>query len=403
MNKIRTGDLKLVQELNRSIILNVIREHGPISRSEIAKRYEISATTVASAIQELIKGGFVCEMGEGVSNGGRKPIMVKLASDRLYLIGVSISNSSIDIAQMDLEANISRKQTRPIQSLIGDELIAVILSEIEAFLLHCPSSEKCLGISITTPGLVDRDSGILYYNSKLRLEKINFKEIVESRFNIKTWVENDLNATVLAEKKFGPYGKIQNMIYVSISDGVGAGIFFHDILLRGASGGAGELGHIVVDRNGIRCECGSSGCLENYISWSAIYSRIIASTTRGRQTAIMELADHDISRVTPDIFRRAVEMDDPLALDLTDEISEFLGLGLVNLIHLFNPEILIIGGQIGSNNTRLIENVKKYVSVHALPILRDLKVCHSTLGENTNLLAAASIILEEVFHFSLAN
>lgn len=93
------------------------------------------------------------------------------------------------------------------------------------FLENCPSTGKCLGISIIVPGVIDKDLGIVYFNSKLRLEHINLKAIVESRFNIKTWLENDLNATVLAQKKFGPYGKVQNLIYVSISDGVGAGIF----------------------------------------------------------------------------------------------------------------------------------------------------------------------------------
>lgn len=403
MNKIRTGDQKLVQELNRSIILNVIREKGPISRSEIAKHYGISATTVASAIQELIRDGYVCEMGEGASNGGRKPIMLKLASDRLYLIGVSVSNSSIDIARMDLEAKISRKQSRPVQALYGEELVAAVLSEIERFLQGCPDTGQCLGISIIIPGVIDKDLGIVYFNSKLKLEQISLKAIIESRFNIKTWLENDLNATVLAQKKFGPYGKVQNLIYVSISEGVGAGIFFHDILLRGGNGGAGELGHTIIDRNGIRCECGSSGCLENYISWPAVYSRIIASATRGRKTAIMDLAEGDIARVTPEMFNQAVKMQDPLAVDLTDEISGYIGHGLVNLINLFNPEILILGGQIGSSNPRLLENVQKFVSSHALPILRDLKICPSTLGEEANLLAAASIILEDIFHFSLAN
>ncbi|AJY77742.1 transcriptional regulator [Paenibacillus beijingensis] len=380
----------------------MIREHGPISRSEIAKRNGISPTTVASATQELMKEGYVCEVGAGASNGGRKPILLKLASDHLYLIGISVSNFMIEIAQMNLEANISRRSARPVRSLSGDELIEAILSDIALFLQQCPPREQCIGISLITPGVVNSESGTLYFNSKLHLENIPFKQLIETRFGIKTWVENDLNAMVLAEKRFGPYGKCKNMIYVSVADGVGAGIFFHDILLRGGVGGAGELGHTIVDRNGIRCECGNVGCLENYVNWPAVYSRIFASVTRGKPSVIMDLAEGDITRITPAIFKEAIQKHDPLAVDLADEISSFLGLGMVNLINLFNPEIVIIGGSVCVDNNRVIENVRKYVASHALPVLRNLPIRQSTLGKDADLIAAASILLQDIFHFSLA-
>lgn len=402
MGKIRTGDLKLVQELNRSIILNMIREHGPISRSEIAKRNGISPTTVASATQELMKEGFVCEIGAGASNGGRKPILLKLASDHLYLIGISITNVLVEMAQMNLEAAISRRTARPVQSMSGDELIEAILDDIESFLQQCPPREQCIGISIITPGVVNTESGTLYFNSKLHLENIPFKQLLETRFGIKTWVENDLNAMVLAEKKFGPYGKFKNMIYVSVADGVGAGIISHDLLLRGGVGGAGELGHTVVDRNGIRCECGNAGCLENYVNWPAVYSRILAGVTRGKPSVIMDLAEGDITQISPAIFKEAIRRLDPLAVDLADEISGYLGLGLVNLINLFNPEIVIIGGKLCVDNDRVIENVRKYVSAHALPVLRDLPIRQSSLGKDADMTAAASILLQDIFHFSLS-
>jgi predicted NBD/HSP70 family sugar kinase len=150
----RTGDLKLIQELNRSIILRTIRHYGPISRSEIAKKNKISPTTVTAAVKELIRQGLVYEDGIGVSTGGRKPVLVRFSSDSKFIIAVAITNSSIKVAEMNLEAKVRRQM----------------------------------------------------------------KEMVEKQFKLKTWLENDANAIALAEKRFGAYRKFKNLIYITIGD-----------------------------------------------------------------------------------------------------------------------------------------------------------------------------------------
>ncbi len=403
MDKIRTGDLKLIQELNRSIILNMIREHGPISRSEIAKRNKISPSTVASAVQELINEGFVREVGTGASSGGRKPIMVKFSPDNRFLIGVSISNSMISVAQINLEAKIHRKKELPHHMLHGETVINRTLDLIEQFLSECPDLDKCIGISVTVPGIVDATLGVIRYNPKLRLRNVYLTHIIESRFNIKTWLENDANAIVLAEKKFGKYSKHKNLFYIKIGDGVGAGIVYNDTILRGGRGGAGEFGHTSVDRSGIRCECGNIGCLENYVSWPAVYSRILSSITLGRTTSIMEMAHNDISQITPAVFKAALQNGDRLAKDIAEEVAAYLGAGVVNLVNLFNPEVIILGGNLVGDNELLMERVKAYVSQHAMSILADeLVICTTSLGEDPELVGAASVLLQDVFRFSLS-
>jgi predicted NBD/HSP70 family sugar kinase len=405
MQQSRTGDLKLIQELNRSIILNMIRRNGPISRSELAKRNKLSPSTVASAVNELLQAGLVCENGTGSSSGGRKPIMVSFSPNNHILVGIVVSNFGITIAEINMEATIRRsiKITPEEGSFFGKIVIDIILDSLEKFLLDCVL-DKCVGISIIVPGIVDARHGIIHYNSKLKLENVPIKEEIESRFQIKTWIENDMNAIVLAEKKFGDFSKYQNLIYILVGGGVGAGVIINDSVLRGSRGGAGEFGHTSVDRTGIPCECGNRGCIENYISWPAIRSRIMerAKTDHSSATNNGWLRDLKAAEITPDDFLGAVEAGDHLANTIMENIVTYMGVGLVNLVNMFNPDIIILGGEMIGSKGILLGRLKEYIKRHALGFSTEgLQIYSSSLGENAPLVGAASVLLEEYFRFSL--
>jgi predicted NBD/HSP70 family sugar kinase len=398
----RTGDLKLIQELNRSIILNTIRKHGPISRSEIAKMNKISPTTVATAVQDMIKEGFVDELGAGVSNGGRKPIMVSFAPNNFYLISVSISNSIIEAAHVNLEAKILSRKSLAVKQLYGEEVIQAAIGLIDQLNEEYMELNKCIGISVAVPGIVDHKEGIVRYNSKLQLQNIAIKDILAERYGVKVWVENDMNAIVLAEKQIGNR-HYSDMIYVTVGDGVGAGIIINDAVLRGKNGGASEFGHTSVDRSGIRCECGNYGCLENYISWPAVYGRIVTSISRGRHSILAPTGEPPL-QLTPEMFHEAVLQGDTLAVDITEEIAGYLGPGLVNLINLFNPEAIILGGELILEDNMLFERVHSYVAKHALTLNSGpLQIVTSSLGKDAKLVGAASMLLQDFFRFSLSS
>jgi len=398
----RTGDLKLIQELNRSIILKTIRHYGPISRSEIAKRNKISPTTVTAAVRKLLKQELVREDSMGVSSGGRKPILVRFSPESRFIIGVAITNSSIKIANINLEAKVRKQKIFPIYNLVGKSFVDYLLKSIGQFLEEYSDLTKCIGISIISPGIINVDIGIIYENTKLKLKNIPLKEMVEKRFKLKTWLENDANAIALAEKQFGAYRKFKNLVYVTIGDGVGAGIIVNGSIVRGCSGGTGEFGHTSIDRNGIYCDCGNRGCLENYINWPAIYSKVLSSVVQGKHTMMLELAKGDINRVTPSIFRYALKKDDQLAKEIMEEASGYLATGIVNLINLLNPDIIIFGGKVAYDNHFLLSRVKKLVFKQAMDILTNkLKICSTSLGENFRMTAAATIPLQEIFHFSV--
>jgi len=400
----RTGDLKLIQELNRSIILRTIRHYGPISRSEIAKKNKISPTTVTAAVKELIHQGLVYEDGVGVSTGGRKPVLVRFSSDSKFIIAVAITNSSIKIAEMNLEAKVCRQKVFPVYNLTGKLVIDYLLKSIGQFLEEYSDLTKCIGISIISPGIINVDKGIIYENTKLKLKNIPLKEMVEKQFKLKTWLENDANAIALAEKRFGAYRKFKNLIYITIGDGVGAGIIVNGSIFRGCRGGAGEVGHTSIDRNGIPCDCGNTGCLENYISWPAICAKVLSSVVQGKPTMMLELVKGDINRVTPSIFRDALKKNDQLAKEIMKDTAAYLATGMVNLVNLLNPDIIILGGKVAYDNQFLLSQVKKLVFQKALNILTDkLEICPTSLGKDFRVIAAATIPLQEIFHFSISS
>jgi N-acetylglucosamine repressor len=397
----RTGDLKLMQELNRSIVLDTIRQLGPISRVGIAKKINLSPTTVTSAVSELIHEGLVCEKGIGNSSGGRKPILLRFNPDSHFLIGVSIRTSSITIAEMNLEANIKRKKVyAPIE---GQNITSYITNFIEHFMRDTESIDKCIGISIITQGIVDSTNGIIRYNPKLKIKNVNIKDLIEKQFGLPVWLDNDSNAYIIAEKTFGPYNTYQNMLYIEIGEGVGAGIVVNGSIYRGNNGGAGEFGHTSIDRGGIPCECGNIGCLENYVGWSAVYSRIITSLMSGKQSIMSELVNGNITQITQSIYSKAIQYEDQLAVSILDETINYLARGIVNFVHLVNPEVIILGGEVVFDNPIFITKISSHVNEYAFDILSDgLEIKQASLGKEFEMVGAASVLLQDKFQFTLS-
>ncbi|OAS82510.1 ROK family transcriptional regulator [Metabacillus litoralis] len=398
----RTGDLKLIQELNRSIILDTIRLQGPISRSDIAKLNKLSPTTVTSAVSELIQEGLVYEDGIGHSSGGRKPILVRFSPDSKFLIAISIRNSFITIAEMNLEAKVKQKEIHSTNGYSGDDVINYLLDLIETFLNSSINKDLCIGISVITQGIVNSSKGVIRYNAELKLKNVPLKDLLEQRFNKKSYLDNDTNAYLLAEKNFGLYNLNQNMIYITQGDGVGAGLLVNGSIYRGHSGGAGEFGHTSIDRGGFRCECGNIGCLETYVSWPAIFSRILSSLSSGKSSGMLEKVNGKMTEITPAIFSEALQEHDELAIKLAEETVSYLSASIVNLVHLFNPEVIIIGGEVVANNPIYLAKLRTSVLENVMEALsEDLEIHAPSLGDELEMIGAASVLLQDKFHFSL--
>ncbi|BAC15381.1 ROK family transcriptional regulator [Oceanobacillus iheyensis] len=400
----RTGNLKLIQELNRSLILDTIRKKGPISRSDIAKKLTISPTTVTTAVSELIEGKIVYEDGVGNSNGGRKPVLLRFNPDTHSIIGVSITNSKIKIAEMNLEGKVKKKSVEITNNEQGEDIIKLVIETLKTFIKNEKVNlDYCEGVSIITPGIVNSEEGCISYNSHLGLYNIPLKKMVESTIGLPTFLENDVNAFVSAESYFGSYNHYNSILFLTIGDGIGSGIMINDSIYKGYKGSAGEIGHTTVVPGGIKCKCGNSGCVENYVNWPSIHSRIVSAIiTKGRDTLIKNYIGNDFTKITPDMFVLAIRENDELCKEIMDDMVNYLSITIVNAIHTLSPELIILSGAIIHGNQVFIDQLQEEVKKRLLPIIReDVNFQSTSLGPDFDLLGAASVILQGRFRFQL--
>src|SRR5699024_167115 len=224
MDIIRTGDQNLVKKINKSIVLHCIEEKGPISRAEISKATSLNKATVSTMVSELIKDNFVNEIGMGKSSGGRKPVMLYFNYHAGYSIGIDLGVNYILAILTDLKGTIVEEISEPLNGTDQETIIQQMNHVIERLVHIAPKSPYgIVGIGIGVPGSVNKEGTILFAPN-LDLDQIQLKQIIEHKFAIPTIVENEANAGVYGEQKYGSGKNIDTLIYVSIGIGIGTGI-----------------------------------------------------------------------------------------------------------------------------------------------------------------------------------
>jgi len=397
----RTANLQLMKEINQSIVLNIIRNYGPISRADIAKRTKLSSTTVSTLADDLIKQEYLEEIGEGESSGGRRPILLKFNSASHFVIGVELEGRSITVAVTDLEINIINKLTEEIknsdESLVVDKIINLVQQVIKKSRVKF---EKIVGMGVGATGLIDTERGIIRQAVNLDWKDVPLKDLIEKKKfdEIPIYIDNIANVSALGEKWAGAGKKAKNLIYIRIGTGIGAGIILNRTIYEGSNGNAGEIGHMTIEPNGPRCKCGNRGCLEVLASGSAVAKWAITETLGGRDTLIGKLTSGSIEEITAKVVAEAAKMGDKLALEIWEEVGEYLGIAIANLINMYNPELVIIGGGIAQAGKLFFEPIKRTVKKRALPgPAKIAKIVPSQLGENVSIIGAASLALEKIF------
>ena len=187
------------------------------------------------------------------------------------------------------------------------------------------------------------------------------KKLIEEEFKIPAFIDNDANVAALGEKWFGNAQGIDNFIYILLDKGVGAGIVINGEVYRGIDGIAGEFGHTSISLNGKRCECGNYGCLENFISYSAIISKTRKLIFSGRRTMLTKIVRGKLGDIKIERLIEAAEKEDELALELLGETARYLGIGVTNLVNLFNTKTIVVGGQFAQAGEVLLEGIRKIV------------------------------------------
>ncbi|MFD0620268.1 ROK family protein [Paenibacillus sp. GCM10027629] len=369
-----TGDQFLVKKINKSIVLDTIREHSPISRAAVSKMTGLNKGTVSSLVQELIDNGLILEIGTGKSSGGRKPVMLLFHETAGYAIGVELGVSSIRTLLTNLNGEMIEEDQRPLDTTDRGQVIEGLFSAIQAMIDRAPSSRYgIVGIGIGVPGIVD-EKGQILFAPNLDWEHVDLHTLVSDQFRLPVTIDNEANAGAVGELQYGAGRSASNIVYISVSEGIGTGIMIGGELFRGAAGLSGEMGHMTIEANGRKCRCGNKGCWELYASASA-------HPNFDFKTLLRLASDGDADGIRGFY-----------------EIGEYLGIGISTIINTFNPELIIIGNQISRAERYITSAIQQTVASRSLSYHRKhTTIRFAQLETRSTLLGAAYYAISGFF------
>ena len=262
---------------------------------------------------------------------------------------------------------------------------------------------RVAGIGIGAPGPLNARDGIIVAPPNFPLwRNVPIRQIVEARFGLPVWLDNDANAQALAEGRFGAAQAFSSFIYIAVGMGVGAGLIINGALHRGAHNVEGELGHTTVEAAGPRCSCGNRGCLELYTSTPAVVATAVAALHRGEHSLISELAAERFDLVTIHMIAQAAYAGDQLALRILEQVAVYLGVGVVNAINLLGPEAVILGREdIQACGELLLGPIRATVAERCFAMAAEqVQILPAQLGDDAPAIGAACLVLEQLFRGS---
>lgn len=400
MNNLLKGSFGLMKQLNISSILEIIRVKGAISRAEIAEISGLTPASVSKITKKLIQTGIIEESGFGESSGGRPPVLLSLNPEAGYIVGVNLGTDYLEVILSDLEAKSLDYSSHRINKISKDQVLNSLLEQIENIINKNNIDKKdIIGIGMAVHGLVNKKTGYSIYAPHYSWENVPLKDLVENKFNIPTFIDNDVRAMALGEKWFGRAADINNFITVNISNGIGSGIIINEKLYYGADYTAGEFGHILVDNDGPRCSCGNYGCLESLASNKAIVKKAEKLIKQGAKTKIVNLIDGDLEKLNTKIVCEAANKNDEPAQQILKEIGRYLGIGISTLINILNPEMIVIVGEIIRAKEYVFEAINETIDSRALGNSADrIQLVATTLNEKAALVGGVTLVLKELFN-----
>ena len=317
-----------------------------------------------------------------------------------FILAVDLGGTKIATAVVTTEGKILARRYNPTPAHNGPKIvISSMLTTMEETISLCRiEAEQLSGIGIGAAGIIDSENGKVVFSPNLRgWREVPLRDIVQQHFGIPTYLGNDATLAALGEWSFGLGKKVSNLIYITVSTGIGGGIIADGRLYIGASGVAGEIGHMTIDINGQRCKCGNIGCWETLASGTALAEEAIRRIAQGEQTSIIGLVGGDISQIDAKIIFKAAERGDKLAQELIARLGFYLGVGLVNLINIFNPELILIGGGVAKMGDLLLRPAMKVVKERAFETgVKAVDIKPALLGDDSSLFGAAALILKYI-------
>jgi glucokinase len=316
------------------------------------------------------------------------------------ILGIDLGGTKILTAVANSKGKMLSRDHSITPALRGYEAViqSILESANHALEQADVTISELTAVGIGAPGLSNPETGVLFTSPNLPgWRDVPLRDIMQERLNRKTFLINDANAAALGEFYFGTARGVRNFIYITLSTGIGGGIFIDGKIYSGAIGAAGEVGHMTIDDDGPICNCGNRGCWETLASGTALARKAKHRIEEGVTTSILEYVEGDIEKVTAQVVQSAAEQGDSLAKELIAQTGYYVGVGLANLINIFNPELIVIGGGLSNIGDMLLEPAFKVAEERAYKeAFQAVRFASAGLGRNSGVLGAAAFALQEM-------
>lgn len=393
------SNLIKVKAINLSVVLSQIRLRGPISRTELADLTELTSATITNVVNHLERLNLVTESGRVVSRGGgRNRVLLTLNNAAYRTVGVEISRHYVDAVLVDLAGHVVASAHEEFEQGEGPRQIISRVVRMVKGLIQESGTHPVVACGIGVPGPVNTADGVVISPPNFPGWRwLPLRDQVASQINLPVYIDDDAKTAALGESWFGAGRNVDSMVYLAVGTGIGAGVIVDGVLYRGTHELAGQIGHITLDVNGPRCECNNIGCLEVLASIPALVGTVRARLDAGEESELKWA--HSNGALSIEAICEAVASADPLATDVMERGIQYLGAGLINLVNLYDPQMIVMGGRLVRLFDSLIPRLRRFVRERAYSFAAEsVTIVPATLRARASAVGAATLALEQLFH-----
>jgi transcriptional regulator of PTS gene len=383
------GHIDHIKQVNAGRVYKLIDQHGPISRIDLSKQSELAPASITKITRELIAAHLIHETTvQEATSRGRPAVGLQTNNQGWQFLSMRLGRGYLTIALHELGGDVLIDTKIDIHERDQDDVLARLLFEVEEFFqTYSEQLDRVTSIALTLPGLVNSEEGIVLQMPHYNVNNLAIGPEIYKATGLPVFVANDTRAWALAEKLFGHSQDNDNSVLISIHHGLGAGIILDGRVLQGRHGNIGELGHIQIDPNGKLCHCGNVGCLETVASSQAIRDEVQRRIEAGEESSLCEQEVISVESIC-----EAAVNGDPLAVDVIQNLAQYLGSAIAIVINLFNPEKVLIGGVINQAKDILYPAIEKCIHEQSLPVYhQDLELVESRFYKQATMPGAALV------------
>jgi glucokinase-like ROK family protein len=382
-----------MREVNRSIVLDIIRRGGKVSRTDLARRSSLTKPTVSAIVDDLLARGIVQEVGFGktVATGGRRARLLEFNDASAAYLGIRFGTHTTTLSVADARGEIRAMRETPTPHGDAHAAIRAVLSLLDATLESAGlPRERLQSVGVTIPGMVDTRTGVVAFAPNLGWKDVPVRTLLQQALDLPVVVHNVTSSGALAEGRVGAAKGARSYVWVYVGHGIGAGIVIDGQLFSGTKGFSGEIGHCPIVDDGPLCSCGLRGCLETLASGKAI-ERLAAEAAQGSEPT--SLARHG-GPLDAAAVLEAARAGDAVSQRILRGVGQQLGVGLSYLISVLDPELLVLGGRVMDAADYVLEGARESVARHTLKASK-VEIVRSTLGERAGLMGSVLSAMDQ--------